>query len=106
MTVSAAKRNLHSMRRALACAFIVLLGAWGSQGARSSGATIKRLDGTTIDATVLTERIEALTRAANVQGLAVTSAMPAVPTGLTTVCSQKAPPAKRNWRLDATYDHE
>ena len=42
------------------------------EGARSSGATITRLDGTTIDTTALTQRIDALTRAAKVHGLTVT----------------------------------
>ena len=40
--------------------------------ARVPGPAIARLDGTTIDTTALTERIEALTRAANVHGLTVT----------------------------------
>ena len=61
-----------SMPLALACASIVLIGACGAEGTRSSGATITRLDGTTIDTTALTQRIEALTRAANVHGLTVT----------------------------------
>ena len=60
------------MRLALTCAFAFLLGACAAGGTRSSGSTITRLDGTTIDATALTERIDALTRAANVQGLTVT----------------------------------
>ena len=42
------------------------------EGARSSGATITRLDGTTIDTTALPQRIDALTRAAKVHGLTVT----------------------------------
>jgi CubicO group peptidase (beta-lactamase class C family) len=42
------------------------------EGARSSGATITRLDGTSIDTTALTQRIDALTRAAKVHGLTVT----------------------------------
>ena len=42
------------------------------EGHRSSGATITRLDGTTIDTTALTQRIDALTRVANVHGLTVT----------------------------------
>src|SRR5262245_14710392 len=60
------------MLRTLAYAFIFLIGACGAEGTGSSGARITRLDNTTIDATALTERIEALTRAANVQGLTVT----------------------------------
>jgi CubicO group peptidase (beta-lactamase class C family) len=51
----------------------LLIGACGAKETRSSGATIiTRLDDTTIDPTALTERIGALTRAANVQGLTVT----------------------------------
>lgn len=42
------------------------------EGAQSPGARISRLDGSTIDEPALTERIEALTRAANVHGLTVT----------------------------------
>jgi serine-type D-Ala-D-Ala carboxypeptidase/endopeptidase len=61
-----------SVPLALACASIFLIGSCGAEGTRSSGATIARLDGTTIDTTALTQRIEALTRAANVHGLTVT----------------------------------
>ncbi len=43
-----------------------------AQTARSSGPPIARLDGSTIDSTRLTERIEKLTREAHVQGLTVT----------------------------------
>jgi serine-type D-Ala-D-Ala carboxypeptidase/endopeptidase len=57
---------------AVVCASIFLIGACAVEGARSSGATITRLDGTTIDTTALTQRIEALTRGANVHGLTVT----------------------------------
>ena len=60
------------MRLALTCTAVFLLGACAVGGARSSGTGITRLDGSTIDEAVLTERIEALTRAANVQGLTVT----------------------------------
>ena len=59
------------MRYALAAAS-VFLGACATHIARSSGAAITRLDGTAIDTTTLTQRIEALTQAANVQGLTVT----------------------------------
>jgi D-alanyl-D-alanine-carboxypeptidase/D-alanyl-D-alanine-endopeptidase len=65
-------RRPSGLRRALACASIVLIGACVAEGARPSGATITRLDGTTIDTATLTQRIEALTRAANVHGLTVT----------------------------------
>src|SRR5688572_11619656 len=61
-----------SILLALACASIFLIGACGAEDTRSSGAMITRLDGTTIDTTALTQRIEALTRAANVHGLTVT----------------------------------
>jgi CubicO group peptidase (beta-lactamase class C family) len=47
-------------------------GGGATEGRAPSGAPIARLDGTTIDATSLTERIESLTRAANVHGLTVT----------------------------------
>ena len=57
---------------ALACAGVFAIGACASAAMRSPGAAITRLDGTTIDTTALTSQIEALTRAANVQGLTVT----------------------------------
>jgi CubicO group peptidase (beta-lactamase class C family) len=57
---------------AFACAAVFLLGACRAGETRSSGATIKRLDGTTIDTTSLSARIEELTRAASVHGLTVT----------------------------------
>lgn len=51
----------------------LLIAACGAgEAARSSDATITRLDGSTIDTSALTGRIEALTRAANVHGLTVT----------------------------------
>ena len=50
----------------------MLIAACGAGGERSSGATVTRLDDSTIDTTALTEQIEALTRAANVHGLTVT----------------------------------
>jgi hypothetical protein len=53
-------------------ASICLIGACGAVGTRSSGATITRLDGSTIDTIALTPWIEAHTRAANVHGLTVT----------------------------------
>lgn len=72
MKIQAAQWRVHSMRLAFTFASIFLLGACAAGGARPSGTTITRLDGSTIDAAALTERIEALTRAANVQGLTVT----------------------------------
>jgi CubicO group peptidase (beta-lactamase class C family) len=61
------------MRPAFAWAAVaILLGGCSAGGARSSGAAITRLDGTTIDSTALTERIAALTHAAKVHGLTVT----------------------------------
>ena len=60
------------IRRPLVSASMTLIAACGAGGAGSSGATITRLDGSTIDTTALTEQIEALTRAANVHGLTVT----------------------------------
>jgi CubicO group peptidase (beta-lactamase class C family) len=68
--------NPSLMHRAFICAFvsIFLIQIQGCSAGRSrpSGPTIARLDDTTIDTTTLTERIDALTRAANVQGLTVT----------------------------------
>jgi CubicO group peptidase (beta-lactamase class C family) len=52
--------------------FLVFLGACSAAGSRSPGGTVTRLDGSTIDTTVLSARIESLTRAANVHGLTVT----------------------------------
>ena len=73
MNTPAFKWLVNSMPRALAWTSIFLIGACGAKETRSSGATIiTRLDDTTIDPTALTERIGALTRAANVQGLTVT----------------------------------
>ena len=63
---------VNSLHRVLACASVIAIGACASAGLRSPGAAITRLDGTTIDTTALTTQIEALTRAANVQGLTVT----------------------------------
>ena len=61
---------------ALRCALplVLLLGSIGcaTVGQGSAHPAIVRLDGTTIAPTILTERIEELTRAANVQGLTVT----------------------------------
>ncbi len=48
------------------------LGACATVGARSSEPVVTRLDGTTINPVSLTERIEELTRAAEVHGLTVT----------------------------------
>ena len=48
------------------------VGACASAGSRSPEGAIVRLDGTTIDSTTLTERIDELTRAAGVHGLTVT----------------------------------
>ena len=60
------------MRGVLLCA-VVLAGAACSAPAHvSSSSTIARLDGSTIDAASLTERIETLMRAASVHGLTVT----------------------------------
>src|SRR5687767_12637362 len=72
MDVSAARRHDMSMRHALAATSVLFAAACATHIARSSGAAITRLDGTAIDTTTLTQRIEALTRAANVQGLTVT----------------------------------
>ena len=58
--------------RSLVCASILLGAACSSQLTRSVGASITRLDGTTIEIAALTPQIEALTRAANVHGLTVT----------------------------------
>jgi D-alanyl-D-alanine-carboxypeptidase/D-alanyl-D-alanine-endopeptidase len=66
------KSCVGSTRRALACAALVAIGACGAEGHQSSGRAITRLDGTTFDAAALTGKIEALTRAASVQGLTVT----------------------------------
>ena len=55
-----------------ACALALFVGACGAAAPQPSGGTITRLDDTTIDTTTLTERIEALTRAAHVHGLTVT----------------------------------
>jgi serine-type D-Ala-D-Ala carboxypeptidase/endopeptidase len=73
MNTAPARRHVHARCRAYACAalFVFLIGC-SAEGNRASGATITRLDDTTIDTTTLTERIEALTRAANVHGLTVT----------------------------------
>ena len=78
------------MRRALACAAVLSVAACATELRRShgpaqaqaqaqtptqprtAGVTIGRLDGSTIDAGTMTERIETLTRAANVHGLTVT----------------------------------
>jgi CubicO group peptidase (beta-lactamase class C family) len=72
MKTPALYRHGESIMLSLACASLLLVGACGADGTGSSGATTSRLDGTTIDTTALTRRIDALTRAANVQGLTVT----------------------------------
>ena len=61
-----------SIRYALVCASIFLIGACATADAPASGATITRLDETTIDTATLTRQIDSLTRAANVHGLTVT----------------------------------
>jgi serine-type D-Ala-D-Ala carboxypeptidase/endopeptidase len=71
-TTSVPAPGVSATRRALACAALVLAGACGAEGNRSSVPTIARLDGTTIEMSALTLKIGALTRAANVQGLTVT----------------------------------
>ena len=67
-------RTRLTWRRAVAGAGIVLVAACGPDVRASSGASasITRLDDSTIDTTALTDQIEQLTRAANVQGLTVT----------------------------------
>ncbi|MGB2713232.1 MAG: alpha/beta fold hydrolase [Vicinamibacterales bacterium] len=55
-----------------ACALLVPLAACSADARQAASAPIQRLDGTSIDASVLTERIEELTRAARVHGLTVT----------------------------------
>jgi serine-type D-Ala-D-Ala carboxypeptidase/endopeptidase len=72
MNTPALGSHVSLMRRALACASILLLGACGTEGVRPSGSTITRLDDAAIDTTALTAEIEALARAADVQGLTVT----------------------------------
>lgn len=72
MKFPAVRFPVNSWRRVLACASVTAIGACASAGMRSPGATVTRLDGTTIDTTALTTQIEALTRTANVQGLTVT----------------------------------
>lgn len=59
-------------RHALAYVSIVVIGACAASEAPPSGATITRLDGTTIDTAALTRHIDTLTRAAIVHGLTVT----------------------------------
>jgi serine-type D-Ala-D-Ala carboxypeptidase/endopeptidase len=68
------KRIVGLMRLAIVCASLsTVLIAGGIAGERqSSGAAIARLDGSTIEPAALTERIDALTRAAKVHGLTVT----------------------------------
>jgi serine-type D-Ala-D-Ala carboxypeptidase/endopeptidase len=73
MNTAPARRHFHARCRAYACAaLLVFLIGCIAEGTQAFGATITRLDDTTIDTTTLTERIEALTRAANVHGLTVT----------------------------------
>ena len=55
-----------------ACAWIVLTAACAAAGSPPSGATITRLDGTTIDTAALSRQIETLTRTASVPGITVT----------------------------------
>lgn len=57
--------------RVLAVASLILAGCSTKQ-TPPPGATITRLDGSTIDTATLTRRIEELTRAAKVHGLTVT----------------------------------
>ena len=72
MTTTASAERADSIRHVLECVSTVLLGACAINGAPPSGATITRLDETTVDTAALTQQIEALTRAANVHGLTVT----------------------------------
>ena len=60
--------------RSLVCVIVLLLSLPGCVGRdpESADPEIKRLDGSTITVDALTARIEALTAAANVQGLTVT----------------------------------
>ena len=51
---------------------VFILGACGTDRTPSAGVAVARLDGSTIEVNTLTERIEELTRKANVQGLTVT----------------------------------
>jgi CubicO group peptidase (beta-lactamase class C family) len=60
------------LRWPLACAAVCIVAACDRETARPPGVTITRLDGTTIDTAVLTQRIDTLTRVANVHGLTVT----------------------------------
>ena len=72
MNAAGAMRQGDPMRRALACAVVCLIAACRADANPSSGGTITRLDGTTIDTTALTARIDTLTRAASVHGITVT----------------------------------
>jgi CubicO group peptidase (beta-lactamase class C family) len=72
MTDTRAVHRPGSIRNVLVFASSLLIGACTTAGAPPSGATITRLDETTIDTAALTGQIEALTRAANVHGLTVT----------------------------------
>jgi CubicO group peptidase (beta-lactamase class C family) len=58
--------------RTAVCASIALVTACTAGGSPPSGATVTRLDGTTIDTTALSRQIDTLTRAANVHGITVT----------------------------------
>jgi D-alanyl-D-alanine-carboxypeptidase/D-alanyl-D-alanine-endopeptidase len=70
--VTPARRRGNFRHYVLACASICVIGACRVGRAQSPDAAITRLDGTTIDKTALTARIEALTRAGNLHGLTVT----------------------------------
>ncbi len=60
------------IRWPLVCIAVCIVAACDRETARPPGVTITRLDGTTIDTAALTQRIDTLTRVANVHGLTVT----------------------------------
>ncbi|MGQ0712839.1 MAG: peptidylprolyl isomerase [Gemmatimonadaceae bacterium] len=60
------------VRCAVITASFFLLGACASPRGRAPGTTVARLDGTTVDTSVLTRRIDSVARAARVHGLTVT----------------------------------
>src|SRR6185295_17915289 len=72
MNPRAWKSCLSSLRRLSPIVPLLALCACTTAGPRPAERGIARLDGTRIDPAVLTERIEALARAAKVQGLTVT----------------------------------